>query len=274
MTSNEAATRVYNLTMRSLAPLVLAALLSSPSLAQELVPPTQAPFDVVATWTSCAQCHAAPDKRIDHDARWIGLNETTACLTDAAAKPENRRALIDFLKAGKAPMPTLVRTRHPAEAQERPEATGIVEVPTTSGSALLRRANGERPVDLRVHWEASGEGRFADLPEGDYALISYSFYRVDRAGRHWTASATVQEGEEPDVLEVRPDEPVRLPATPRMFSDLKAEVDGQTLEVTFQKRNAAGDRMTLTCDGKLVEPTWVLENEDGTDAAAGPMAPT
>lgn len=243
-------------------------------MAQELAAPTQAPFDVEATWTSCARCHAAPDRRIEHDARWIGLNETTACLTGAAATPENRRALIDFLRASKAPTPGLVRTRHPAETAERPLGSGIIEVPTTSGSALLRRTDGGRPVDVRIHWEASGEGRLADLPEGDYDLISYSFYRVDRAGRHWSASATVQEGENPDTLEVRSDEPVPLPATPRMFSDLKAEVDGQTLEVTFQKRNAAGDRMTLTCDGKLVEPTWVLENEDGTDAATGPMTPT
>lgn len=259
-----------------IAPLVIAFASAALTASQEREDVPGPSFSVVRTWASCAECHAAPDARVEHDGRWIGLNETTACLTGEAAEPENRRALIAFLEAGRAPLPELVRSRHRAESADPVPGCGAVELPSTSGSALLRRGEGDDVgKDVRIYWEASKDGRIVDLPVGDYTLIGYSFYRVDRKGRRWTASATVQEGEDPDVLEVRGEEPVRLSVVPRMFSDLKAEVDGDILEVTFQKRNEAGDRMTLTCDGDLVEPTWVLEaNDAGAPEVTGPMAPT
>lgn len=224
---------------------------------------------VERTWDSCAACHAAPDHRVQHDARWIGLNRTTTCLTDEAATDENRTRLIAWLAEGKAPRPRLVRPRDAAGA-----GTGRVRVPATSGSAFLRRTDGERPETLRLFWDASEDGSFLSVPGGEYDLVGYCFYREDDAGVQWTASATVQEGQEPDPLVVKAAGTSALAIRPVLYHDLSATAGGTDLDISFQMRNEAGDRMTLTRAAKLVEPEWVATAEDGSALASGRFVPS
>ena len=238
----------------------------------------------LSTWASCAVCHATPDARVEHDARWIGLNEATTCLTGEASKPANRRRLITFLQSGTAPVSTLVRTGDAGEIAAVPATHGVVQVPAASGSAFLRK---KRPADsdspkaagpnetLRLFWDATDKGSTLVIPSGSYELVGYCFYRAGEEGARWTASATVQDGTRPDSLDVTHSAPVNLPITPTVFHDLDATATGPKLAIKFQMRNEAGDRMTLTRDGNLVEPSWVIYDESGSDQlASGRFVPS
>ncbi|MEM6673420.1 MAG: hypothetical protein AAF726_11295 [Planctomycetota bacterium] len=220
------------------------------------------------TWKGCAACHATPDRRVPHDARWIELNRKTACLTDEAATEVNRARLIAMLEEQTMPLPPLYRGEG-----ERDETAGFLQVPTTVGSAFLR-PRGE-PGSVRVVWDACEDGSRVAVPEGRYDLIGYSFYRKDDEGRWWSAAATIQEGTVADVVEVVAGEEVVLPIAMRIYHDLEVTADGTKLDVKFQMRNEAGDRMTLAHSGSLVEPSWFVFGEPGEgDRASGPLTPT
>ncbi|MFT5735275.1 MAG: hypothetical protein ACI8WY_003962 [Planctomycetota bacterium] len=239
-----------------------------------------------ATWAYCAKCHATPDARVQHDARWIGLNEATTCLTGEAAEPANRERLMAFLKAGVAPVAPLVQKSDQEDAAVAAGTHGLIRVPSTSGSAFLRK----RPADsaaagqtvdseptetLRLFWEAADEGSTLAIPVGAYELVGYCFYREDDLGRKWTAAATVQEGTSPDAIDVASSKPLHLPIAPTMFHDLNATADGPKLDIKFQMRNEAGDRMTLTRDGDLVKPSWLIYDEAGAaELASGRFVPS
>lgn len=224
---------------------------------------------VQQTWASCAACHAAPDARVEHDARWIGLNRTTACLTGEAATPENRTRLIAFLEDGLAPRPKLYRSSR----EERKEGQGLVQVPSAPGSAFLRRTDGTNKGTVRIVWDSAKELNQVALPMGDYELVGYCFYSSEK-GVEWTASATVQEGQAPDTIEVRAAKATSLPVKPSVYHDLSVAADGPELSIRFQLRNEAGDRMTLTRNGALVEPTWAASSADGKEIASGRFVPT
>ncbi|MFT7170391.1 MAG: hypothetical protein ACI80K_003539, partial [Paracoccaceae bacterium] len=163
---------------------------------------------------------------------------------------------------------------------------GLIRVPSTSGSAFLRK----RPADsaaagqtvdseptetLRLFWEAADEGSTLAIPVGAYELVGYCFYREDDLGRKWTAAATVQEGTSPDAIDVASSKPLHLPIAPTMFHDLNATADGPKLDIKFQMRNEAGDRMTLTRDGDLVKPSWLIYDEAGAaELASGRFVPS
>ncbi len=260
----------------TLAPrLALSGMLLGASFAQGEAPtaPPPVPVDPAAfiekTWASCAACHAAPDARVEHDARWIGLNRTTACLTGKAATPANRTRLMAYLKGGSAPTPPLVRASDPATT----ETHGFVGVPATSGSAYMRRIDTETKETMRLFWDSSKEGSRLALPHGKYELISYCFYRVE-GDVAWTAAATVQEGQKPDAIAVAAASGAALPITPTIYHDLSATADGPKLSISFQLRNEAGDRMTLTRNGDLVAPTWIASAAEGTELATGGFVPT
>lgn len=258
-------------TMLYVQELLLVTLLAAPAAPQESPPPTRSELDFIeSTWASCAECHAAPDKRVPADGRWIGLNATTACLTDEAATPRNRELLIDFLRRGDAPAPKLIQA---SETVAAPDAVGTLRTPPTAGSAFLRRTESEDETSedgtLRLVWDASEKGSTVQVPPGSYALVGYCFYRVDDEGGRWTASATVNEGAEPDVLEVKAGEALDIGFDATVLHDLSAIDEDGALGITFQLRNVAGDRMTLAREGALVEPTWFLTNPGGTEVASG-----
>ncbi len=253
-------------------PALLVGLLIGPAFAQSPEPAKPNDF-TAATWAECAACHAAPDRRVRHDARWIGLNRTTACLTGEAATDVNRKRLISFLQEGMGTQPLLIQGSTTA-AQEGDGEVGTVQVPANSGSAFVRRIKGGAKETLRLFWEESERGGVLAVPAGEYELIGYCLYRSEE-GIEWTASATIQEGTKADRFKVASNGAVKLPFGEAMYHDLQVTAEGPKLQIQFQMRNEAGDRMTLTRGGDLVEPTWVAYDEGRAhQLASGPFVPT
>jgi hypothetical protein len=271
----------------------MTSLLSILALVSLAAPPQQAqiatsPSELVrTTWQGCAQCHVAPDTSVEHDARWIGLNRATTCLTGDAATPENRARMIAFLRDGLAPLPPLYRAlSRDGDGVAAPDSSGWVSLPATEGSAYLRTVpaeptpedasgDGEATTFLRVVWSRTETGSHVALPRGEYEIIGYSFYREGDGGTRWTASATVQKGQAPDRIEVDSSKAVALPIEPTVLPDLQAVAEGEDLDIQFQLRNVAGDRMTLTRDGELVEPRWVaFAPERSRQLASGRFTPS
>lgn len=232
-------------------------------LAQEEARPTGQ-----EVWRSCAACHCVPDLRIPEDASWLKLNETTTCISGENDTPEIRNALIAYLRAEKTIRPLLIDDGHPAPA----DATcGKIRLPSTAGSAYLKAERASvragSPPKIRLCWKDSEKGTTLALPAGEYRVISYAFYRTDGQKRRWTASGSSAEG--CADLTIGGGEEAALDLLPEIQGHLSSKPGEDAYTLGFFMTNRHDQRMSVSCEGKLVNPGWVITDVDGERIDAG-----
>jgi hypothetical protein len=245
--------------------LVLLAI-GGPGLAEE--PESQAGQDL---WRSCSSCHCVPDPRIPEDGDWLKLNETTTCISGEHDTPEERKALIAYLRAGTTIRPLLISDGQAAPAGA---TCGKIRVPSTAGSAYLKAERKSvrdgSPPRIRLSWKESEKGTTLAVPVGEYRVISYAFYRTDEKGQHWAASGSSAEG--CAQVTVGGDAEAALELVPEIEGHLTCEEgeDGEGSHVFgFFMSDKGGKRMSLACQGKLVNPSWMVTGAEGQRIDAG-----
>ena len=223
--------------------------------------------DGQALWRSCSSCHCVPDLRIPEDQAWLELNETTTCISGEHDTPEARGALIAYLRSAETIRPLLIDEQHEAPAGA---VCGDIRTPATAGSAYLKAeresVRAGSPPKIRLRWKDTEEGTTLALPRGEYRVISYSLYRSDARGR-WTASGSSAEG--CVELTIHPEKEATFDLLPEIQAHLSCEADGSGFVLGFFMTNRHGQRMSLSRDGKLVNPGWVVTDRDGARIDAG-----
>jgi hypothetical protein len=213
-------------------------------------------------WRSCSACHCVPDLRIPEDEDWLKLNETTTCISGERDTPEARKALIAYLRAKKTIRPLLIDEQHEPPAGM---ACGKIRVPSTAGSAYLKAERKSvregTPPKIRLRWRGSEKGTTLTLPSGEFRVISYCFYRLDKKERQWIASGTSAEG--CTELTIRSDKDAAFDLLPEIQAHLSCEEGEDCHELGFFMTNCNGKRMSLSCEGKLVNPKWVITGAEG-----------
>ena len=217
--------------------------------------------DGQSLWRSCSSCHCVPDPRIPQDEAWLQLNKTTTCISGENDTPEARRALISYLRSKDTIRPLLISEKHGAPAGV---ACGRIRLPSTAGSAYLKAerksVRAGSPPKIRLHWPSSKKGTTLSLPEGEYRVVSYCFYRKDERGC-WVASGSSAEG--CTELAIRRDKEAELDVLPEIRAHLSSESDELGFVFGFFMTNRHGQRMSLAREGKLVDPTWVVTDAKG-----------
>jgi hypothetical protein len=219
-------------------------------------------------WRSCSACHCVPDPRIPEDEDWLKLNETTTCISGENDTPEVRKALIGYLHAEKTIRPLLIDARYEAPAGV---ACGRIRVPSTAGSAYLKAERKSvrdgSPPKIRLRWQDSEKGTTLALPAGEYRVISYAFYRADGQGRHWIASGSSAEG--CAQVTIGGDAEAAFDLLPEIEGHLGCEEGEDGHVLGFFMTNRGGTRMSLSCEGKLVNPSWLITGAEGERIDAG-----
>lgn len=219
-------------------------------------------------WRSCSACHCVPDRRIQEDEDWLKLNETTTCISGEKDTPEARRALIAYLCAKETIRPLLIDEQH-----EPPSGLtcGKIRVPSTAGSAYLKAERKSvregAPPKVRLRWKSSEKGKTLALPAGEFRVISYAFYRLDEKGRRWSASGTSAEG--CTQLIVSSDKDAAFDLLPEIRAHLSCEEDEDGHVLGFFMTNRKDKRMSLSREGELVNPKWVITGVGGERVDAG-----
>jgi hypothetical protein len=219
-------------------------------------------------WRSCSACHCVPDRRIPEDEDWLKLNETTTCISGESDTPEARKALIAYLRSKETIRPVLIDEQHAPPAGM---TCGKIRVPSTAGSAYLKAERKSvregTPPKIRLHWKGSEKGTTLALPSGEYRVISYCFYRLDKKERQWSASGTSAEG--CAQLIIRSDKPAAFDLLPEIQAHLSCEEDDDGHVLGFFMTNRSGQRMSLSREGKLVNPKWVITGAAGEEVDLG-----
>ncbi|MHC4953256.1 MAG: hypothetical protein ACYTGZ_05150 [Planctomycetota bacterium] len=219
-------------------------------------------------WRSCSACHCVPDARIPADEYWLKLNETTTCIAGERDTPETRKDLISYLRSKKTIRPLLIDELYEAPAGV---AQGKIRVPSTAGSAYLKAERKSvregTPPKIRLHWKDSKKGTILTLPEGEFRVISYCFYRADKQKRLWVASGSSAEG--CTELTISRDKEATLELLPEIQANLSSTASKDGLVLGFFMTNRNNKRMSLSREGKLVNPTWVITSAKGERIDAG-----
>jgi hypothetical protein len=219
-------------------------------------------------WRSCSACHCVPDPRIPEDEDWLKLNETTTCISGENDTPEARKALIDYLHAEKTIRPLLVDERNEAPAGT---TCGRIRVPSTAGSAYLKAERKSvrdgSPPRIRLRWNGSEKGTTLAVPAGEYRVVSYAFYRSDEQGRRWIASGSSAEGCAQVTIGGDAEAPLEL--VPEIHGHLSCEEGEGGHVLGFFMTDQGGRRMSLSRDGRLVNPSWLITGAEGERIDAG-----
>jgi hypothetical protein len=219
-------------------------------------------------WRACSSCHCVPDPRIPEDEDWLKLSETTTCISGQNDTPEARKALIAYLHAEKTIRPLLIDERSEAPAGV---ACGKIRVPSTAGSVYLKAERKSvrdgSPPKIRLRWKDSEKGTTLAVPGGEYRVISYAFYRKDEQGRHWIASGSSAEG--CAQVTIGGNAEAALDLLPEIQGHLSCEEGEDGHVLGFFMTNQGGTRMSLSCEGKLVNPSWLITGAEGERIDAG-----
>jgi hypothetical protein len=209
-------------------------------------------------WRSCAACHCVPDPRIPEDQNWLRLNKTTTCIAGEMDTPAMRANLNAYLTAEGTLRPVLIDENYEPSAQA---ACGKIRVPSTSGNAYLKAERQSirkgSPPKIRLAWKASVKGKTLVLPAGTYQVISYSFHRPDSKKRTWSISGTSAEG--CFELAIESGKQATFDPRPEIQGHFSAKENKGKWTLGFFMTNRVEDRMSISCDGKLVNPTWVIK---------------
>ena len=124
----------------------------------------------------------------------------------------------------------------------------------------------------RLSWKASENGQTLTFPEGDYRVISYAFYRVDDQERRWSVSGSAAEGCAELVIEHEKD--TTLDLVPELHGHLSAVRESESYKLAFFMTNEHEERMSIACNGQLVNPTWAIVDAEGKVVDHGPFEVT
>lgn len=224
-------------------------------------------------FAGCAACHFVSDPAIPEDADWLKLNEITGCIKAGELTGETRKAINLFLSSPQTLRPLRVDENYkPEEGQ----ACGKIKVPATAGSAFLKAErdsirNGT-PPKIRLSWKASAAGQTLPIPAGDYKVIGYRFYRPDAAtdpanAKVWTLSITDLNGCA-DLRIVR-DQQAVFHFEPVLHGALQAETADEGVKLKFAVRNASDNVLTLSRDGKMCLPQFVILDRNAKELYRG-----
>jgi hypothetical protein len=219
-------------------------------------------------WRSCSACHCVPDLRIAEDENWLKQNETTSCISGENDTPEARKALITYLRSETTIRPLLIDEKHEAPAGA---TCGKIRLPSTAGSAYLKAERKSvrkgSPPKIRLRWRDSEKGRTVALPVGEYRVISYCFYRTDKQGRQWAAAGSSAEG--CTELTISRDDEAEFDLLPEIQGHLSCEEGEDGPLFGFFMTNLYDQRMSVSRDGALVNPSWVVTDGEGKRIDAG-----
>jgi hypothetical protein len=224
---------------------------------------------------SCATCHCATDLRIKEDEDWVILNEVTTCIESGAPAPRLRQSILAYLRHPETLRPVLY------DKDTRPEegtAVGKISVPATAGSAYLK-ADRETikkgsPSMVRLYWKTSEKEKTLDTPVGDYNVINYWLYR--RTGKEkeerWMVSATNVDG--CAALRIAGDVECYFSLDPTLYGTFTAEKKGEGYTLTFTLADISGNRMTLSKNGRVIDPRYRIVDAEGKTRAEGVLGNT
>jgi hypothetical protein len=213
-------------------------------------------------FAGCAACHFVSDPGIREDADWLKLNQVTACVSAGDLTAETRQALDVFLSSPETLRPLRV------DQNFKPEeglACAKIKVPATAGSAFLKAERESirsgTPPKVRLHWQASQSGQTLTIPAGDYKVIGYRFYRPDagtdvKEAKTWTISVTDVNG--CADLSIAKDRETIFSFEPVMHGNLSVEAADEGVKLEFAIRNEKGSVLTLSRDGKMCLPEFLI----------------
>jgi len=213
---------------------------------------------------NCAACHFVNDPTVKEDEDWLQLNNVTACINAGDITPRVRKALDIFFRADKTRRPLLVDENFkPKEGQ----ACGKLKVPATSGTAFLRTERESirkgAPPKIRLYWKASEKGQTLTIPAGKYRVIGYRYFRTTKETSKglWTLSVTEING--CADLEVIENAIESFDLVPEMQGTLSSENTDDGIKFSLAIRNETDSTLTLSKDGGMCLPRFVVEDGSG-----------
>lgn len=214
----------------------------------------------------CAACHCVNDPTLAEDEDWLKLNRVTRCIDAGDETPRMRKVLDVYFRSPKTLRPLLVDENYtPREGL----ACGKIEVPPTAGSAYLKAERKSirkgTPPKVRLYWKASDDGRTLTVPAGKYRVITYRYYRTAPAKKDelWTLSVTDING--CAEFDVAAGATMPFGFEPAMRGDLSAEESDDGLHFSLALRNETESTLTLSRDGNMCLPEFVVVDPTGTE---------
>ena len=224
---------------------------------------------------ACAACHSVTEPGLKEDEDWLKLNQVTACINAGEMTDRMRKALDVFFKSPKTRRPLLVDENYkPREGR----TCGRIRVPATSGSAYLKadresiREGG--PPKVRLYWKASEKGKTLTVPAGRYRVITYRFYRHSKKNEDelWTLSVTDTNG--CAALHITGDGEARFDLKPEMRCKLSARNIRGGVNISLAMRNETNSILTLSRDGEMCIPRYVVIDSGGKELFRQPFENT
>ncbi len=222
-------------------------------------------------YKSCGACHCETDPGIPWDEDWVVMNEKTTCIEAGAPAPRLRQAIIAYLRDPGTYRPLLV------DAGFKPAAgmkTGKISVPAIGGSAYLKASRESvkagTPPMVRLYWGLEGPERDMVTPAGEYTVINYWLYK--RGGKNgeerWSASVTNVDGCQD--LVISGDGACRFETDPVVRGSFDVQRKEGAVGISFALYDVGGNRITISRNGKVVHPGFVvLDREKGEIGKGG-----
>jgi hypothetical protein len=165
-----------------------------------------------------------------------------------------RGALIDFLKKGVLPPPTVLAS----SGEKDGEAQGSVKLDFAEGSLLLKSADGKFLRIVRDSAESKDERRH--LPAGSYKLTGYHLTRRDAKGTEWFLAVNLRGGR---PITLKAGQTLPLKTDPAVTIACKAKVAAGTVAVTAHVAGEHHAGVTLYKDGKRILIGYRITDRDG-----------
>lgn len=213
---------------------------------------------------SCAACHFVNEPNLKEDEDWLNLNKVTACISAGDLTPRIRKALDVFFRSDETRRPLLVDENYKPNDNQ---ACGKLKVPETSGTAFLKTERESirkgAPPKIRLYWKASQAGKILTVPAGKYRVIGYRYFRKakDNQGELWTLSVTDLNGCTDLVISEDGIEDFDL--APVMNGTLSAEENKDGIKFSLALRNETNSTMTLSKNGEMCLPRFVVKDSSG-----------
>ena len=215
---------------------------------------------------SCAACHNVTEPKLKEDEDWLKLNQVTACINAGDLTPRVRKALDVFFRSPQTRRPLLVDENY---IPEENRICGKIKVPPTSGTAYLKTERESirkgAPAKIRLYWKASEEGKTLTIPAGKYRVITYRYYRTSKGNKDelWTLSVTDING--CGEINVAENETASFNFLPELRGKLSAEKTAEGIKFSLAIRNEHESVLTLSKDGDMCLPQFVIADPSGNE---------
>ena len=224
-------------------------------------------------WRSCAKCHCATDLRIPEDEDWVVLNEETTCIEAGKPAPRLRKSIMAYLRHPDTLRPVLVT---PDFKNAEGWKSGKILVPAIGGSAYLRADRASikagSPAMVRLYWGETREEKSLIAPAGRYKMINFWLYRNrgKQEEKRWTVTGTNVDGCTELSIDPQTEDTLDLDAV--LYGDFLARLEGGKYALSFSIHDIAGNRMTLSRNGRVVMPGYRILDDGGKTVAEGRFA--